>query len=153
MPRARMIGAPEQEAIMGNVIPSLYQAFFPPYAARMRKSLCIAALACLLVAAPAPAHTIDVRSAAAAAREAASTLGEVDKAKCWRPVIGRRLARHRSICVAWWVHGGNGRSCTIFYEVRVARRPSRHLVVIQTYQPWCASVPRDLPIDVQGLSY
>jgi hypothetical protein len=106
----------------------------------------------LLVAAPASAHTIDVRSAADAVREAASTLGEVDKAKCWRPVIGRKLARHRSICVAWWVNTGTGEACTIFYEVRAVRRPSRRLVVTQTYQPWCASAPRDLPIDVQGPS-
>jgi hypothetical protein len=103
-----MIGAPAQEAAMGNEIPSLYQAFLPPSVARMRRSLCLAALGCLLLAAPAPAHTIDVRSAADAVRETASTLGEVDRAKC---------------------------------------------LVLQTYQPWCATAPRDLPIDVQGLSY
>jgi hypothetical protein len=145
-----MIGAPEQEATMRKAIPSRYQAFVPRSAARLRRGLCLAALGCLLVAAPAPAHTIDVRKAANAVKTAASTLGEVDKAKCWRPVIGKRLARHRGICVAWWVHTETGQSCTIFYEVRLARHPSRRPVVIQTYQPWCASKPREIPIDVQG---
>jgi hypothetical protein len=130
-----MIGAvPDQEALMRKAVTTM------------------AVLGGLLLASPAPAHTIDVRSAADAVKQAASTLGEVDKAKCWRPVIGARLARHRSICVAWWVHTETGQSCTIFYEVRTGRHPSRRPVVIQTYQPWCASAPRDLPIDVQGPS-
>jgi hypothetical protein len=128
-----MIGAdPDQEAIMRKTIAA------------------VIVVGSLLVAASAPAHTIEVRSAAAAVKEAASTLGEVDKAQCWRPVIGIRLARHRAICVAWWVHTGTGASCTIFYEVRMARQPNRRLVVIQTYQPWCATAPRDLPLDVQS---
>jgi hypothetical protein len=127
-----MLGAdPDQEATMKKAITS------------------VAVVGCLLLAAPATAHTIDVRSAADAVRKAASTLGEVDKAECWRPVIGRKLARHRSICVAWWVQTDTGASCTIFYEVRMGRRPGRRLVVIQTYQPWCASAPRDMPIDVR----
>jgi hypothetical protein len=131
-----MIGAdPDQEAVMRTTIAA------------------VAVVGSLLVAAPAPAHTVDVRSAADAVKEAASTLGAVDQAKCWRPVIGTKLARHRAICVAWWVHAETGASCTIFYEVRIARHPNRGLAVIQTYQPWCATAPRDLPLDVQGLSY
>lgn len=117
----------------------------------MSKAVTTAAVvASLLVAAPASAHTIDVRTAADAVKEAASTLGEVEKTKCWRPVIGTRLARHRSICVAWWVETESRTSCTIFYEVRSSRHASRRLRVIQTFQPWCATAPRDLPIDVQG---
>jgi hypothetical protein len=128
-----MLGAdPDQETAMKKAITS------------------VAVVGSLLLAAPSTAHTIDVRSAADAVRTAASTLGEVDNAKCWRPVIGRRLARHRAICVAWWVHTDTGASCTIFYEVRTGRRPGRQPMVIQTYQPWCASAPRDLSIDVQG---
>jgi hypothetical protein len=126
----------------------------PDQEAVMRKAIAaVAVVGSLLVAAPAAAHTVDVRSAADVVKEAASTLGQVDKAKCWPPVIGTRLARHRAICVAWWVHTETGASCTIFYEVRITRRPNPRLAVIQTYQPWCATAPRDLPLDVQGLSY
>jgi len=106
-----------------------------------RKTLLIAVLGGLVLAAPASAHTIDVRRAAAAVRAEAETLGAVDRARCWRPVIDLRQARHRAICVAWWVYTAAGESCTIFYEVRMAGPPSRRLVVIQTYQPWCASMP------------
>jgi hypothetical protein len=109
--------------------------------AALRKGLCAAALACLLAAAPAPAHTIDTGRAADAVREAAESLGPVDQAKCWRPVIGARRARNRAVCAAWWVHRVAGGSCTLLYEVRMARPPSRRLVVIQTFQPWCAGLP------------
>jgi hypothetical protein len=74
-------------------------------------------------------------------RAEAETVGPVDHARCWRPVIGRRHARHRAICVAWWVHTATGESCTLFYEVRMAGSPNRRLRVIQTFQPWCASMP------------
>jgi hypothetical protein len=105
---------------------------------RVRKSICIAALGGLLTATPANAHTIDVHRAAAAVRAQAQTLGEVDQARCWRPIVGTRRLRHRAVCVASWVHTARA-ACTIFYEVRLARHPSRRLKVIQTFQPWCAS--------------
>jgi hypothetical protein len=56
-------------------------------------------------------------------------------------VIHGQRARHRALCAAWWVHTARRGSCTLFYEVRMARPPSRRLVVIQTFQPWCAGLP------------
>jgi hypothetical protein len=107
--------------------------------ARIRKSVCIAALGGLLVATPATAHTIDVRQAAAAVLAQAQTLGQVDQARCWRPMMAIHVrARHRALCAAWWIHTPTA-SCTGFYEVRMARHPSRRLLVIQTFQPWCAT--------------
>lgn len=107
----------------------------------MPKTALIAVLGCLLVAAPAPAHTIEVRRAADAVRAAAGTLGEVDRAKCWRPLIATRRARHRAVCVAWWVRTPAGESCAVFYEARLAAHPSRRMTLVQTYVPWCASLP------------
>jgi hypothetical protein len=122
----------------------------PDQEASMSKAITTAAVvASLLVAAPASAHTIDVRVAAEAVKTSASALGEVDRAKCWRPMVGTKRARHRAICAAWWVHTP-GASCAIFYEARMAAHPSRRLLVIPTFQPWCATAPRDLTIDVQG---
>ena len=96
-----------------------------------------ASVAALALAAPAtPAHTIDVRAAAEAVKTTAASHGHVDRARCWRPVIRSRRARHRSMCVAWWVHTAP-EPCAVLYEVRMARHPSRRLVVIQTFQPWC----------------
>jgi hypothetical protein len=108
----------------------------------MRRMLLLAVLGGLVLAAPASAHTIDVRLAAAAVRAEAETLGKVDRARCWRPVIGRRHARHLAICVAWWVHTAAGESCTLFYEVRMPGSSSRRLIVTQTFRPWCASGER-----------
>jgi hypothetical protein len=110
-------------------------------ASRVPQIALIAVLGTLLVATPAPAHTIEVRRATDAVRAAAGTLGEVDRARCWRPVIDARRARHRAVCVAWWVHTPASESCTVFYEVRLAPHPSRRLTVVQTYVPWCASEP------------
>ena len=109
--------------------------------ATIRKGLCVAALGCLLAAAPAPAHTIAVQRAADAVRTAAETLGEVDHVHCLRGARAARSARHRAACVAWWVQTAAGESCTLFYEVRMARRPSRKLLVTQTFDPWCAHGP------------
>jgi hypothetical protein len=102
----------------------------PDQEARMSTAITTAAVvASLLVAAPASAHTIDVRVAADAVKASASALGELDRAKCWRPMIGTKRARHRAICAAWWVHTP-GASCAIFYEARMAAHPSRRLLVI-----------------------
>jgi hypothetical protein len=102
------------------------------------KSLCAAALGSLLVAAPAPAHMIDSGRAADTARAAAEKLGEVDHVDCWRPRVRGRPARHAAVCVAWWVRTAAGESCTLFYEVRLARHPSPRLRVIESFDPWCA---------------
>ena len=111
-------------------------------------SICIAALGWLLAATPATAHTIDDRDAAAAVRAQAQTLGEVDQARCWRPVIAIRVrASHRAVCAAWWIHTPTA-SCMGLYEVRMARHPGRRLLVIQTFQPWCA--PASAPVSPDG---
>lgn len=105
----------------------------------LRRTLCAAVLGCLLAAVPAAAHTIDVRRAADAVRAKAATVGEIgQRSQCWRPVIGIRRARHRAVCVVWWVRTSTGLSCTLFYEVRLARLPSRRILVSQTFDPWCA---------------
>jgi len=100
----------------------------------IRTSLCVTGAVCLGTAAPAPAHTIDVRGAAAAARTAAETIGQVDQVRCWRPFTAiHTRARHRAVCIAWFVHTAAGQSCTIFYEVR----PAKTLKATQTFDPWC----------------
>jgi hypothetical protein len=107
-----------------------------------RASLCITALACLVGAAPAAAHTIDVRGAEAEARTAAEMLGEVDQVRCWRPFTAiHERARRRAVCMAWWVHTPAGESCALFYEVRLARHSSRRLTAVRTFDPWCSPAP------------
>jgi hypothetical protein len=102
----------------------------------------MAGLGCLVGAAPATAHTIDARGAAAAARTAAETLGQVDHARCWRPLTAIHARdRHHAVCVAWWVHTPGGESCAVFYQVKLVRRPSRRLSVTQTHDPWCTPAP------------
>ncbi len=107
----------------------------------IRTAMAAAALGGLLAAAPAAqAHNIDVRKATAAVRAEAEALGEVDRVTCRRPVAGGRRSRHRAACVSWWVRLDADTSCTIFWEVRMARQPSRRmvrLVVDQTFEPWC----------------
>lgn len=113
-----------------------------PQTVMARVTSFIALLGCLLLAAPASAHTIDARSAAQAVRTAAETLGQVDQARCWRPFKAIRTRDpHRAVCVAWWIRTPAGESCTVFYEARVARHPNRRVTVAQIYQPWCASTP------------
>jgi hypothetical protein len=92
-------------------------------------------------AAPAQAGTIDVAQAAEAVRAQAQPFAEVERTRCWRPVVGGRRASHRALCVAWWVRTSHTARCAVFYEVRMSRSPGRRLVVTQTYQPWCASMP------------
>ena len=92
-------------------------------------------------AAPAQAGTIDSSQAAEAVRAKAQPFAEVERARCWRPVVGGRRATHRALCVAWWVRKSHTARCAVFYEVRMSRSPSKRLVVTQTYQPWCASMP------------
>ena len=77
------------------------------------------------------------RRAAALAREAAATYGEVDRVSCTRA----RRASGRPInglvlCAAWlrsWPR------CGVLYEVR--RGPGGPFVVA-TYAPWCAELPQ-----------
>jgi hypothetical protein len=102
-------------------------------------ALGMAALAA--AAAPAQAGTIDVSRAADAVRAQAQASAEVERTRCWRPVVGGRRASHRALCVAWWVRTSHTARCAVFYEVRMSRSRSRRLVVTQTYQPWCASMP------------
>jgi hypothetical protein len=108
----------------------------------IRKTLLTAAAGGLLMAAPAPAHTINVERAEDAVRTAAESLGEVGQVNCWRPDSQARRARHRAVCVAWWVQTASAESCVVFYEVRTARRPNRRLVLKETFKPWCTPVPR-----------
>lgn len=115
----------------------------PGYAPARWTALVIALLGSLLVPAPGSAHTIDTSRAADAVRAEAETLGAVDRARCWRPVVERRRVRHRAICVAWWIRITRATSCTGFYEVRMAPDPSRRMTVIATFQPWCASMPAE----------
>jgi hypothetical protein len=109
--------------------------------AAMRTSLCAAALSSLLAAAPAPAHMIDVRRATDAVTSQAANLGHVERAKCWRPALGTRRARHRAVCMAW-VHTPQG-LCATVYDVRIATHPTQHLQVTPTHKPWCGW-PADL---------
>jgi hypothetical protein len=105
---------------------------------KLRKGLCVAALGWLLAAASASAHTIDVGRAEAAVRAVAEAVGEVhDTARCWRGGPAPPHARHLAVCAVWWVRTAAGESCTLFYEVRLARHPSRRLLVTQTFDPWC----------------
>jgi len=105
------------------------------------RGLCVGALGCLLTAAPAPAHRLEVPRAVDAVREAAQAVGEVEHVDCWRGAAQGRRARHNAFCVAWWVRTPARESCALFYDVRLAAHPSRRLTVIQTHDPWCASLP------------
>jgi hypothetical protein len=112
------------------------------FRSKLALSLVAGATVLAVAAPPAPAHTISLRAAANAVRSEAAGLGQVDRAKCWRPVVGTRRLRHRALCVAWWVNTPQ-QSCAVFYEVRMAANPSRLLTVIQTFKPWCGW-PADL---------
>ena len=104
---------------------------------KLRKSMCAAALACLLASAPASAHRIDLGQVTTAVRAEAQTFGTVDQVKCWRATVGTRHLRHLAACVAWWVHMPDGASCALFYQARFAPHSGR-LQVRQSFRPWCS---------------
>jgi hypothetical protein len=106
----------------------------------MLRSTCLVAMVAVLAtgsALPVEAHVMDVRSAADGVSAAAAQLGPVRSAECWRPVVGRRQAHHRAVCVARIAGTTSKGDCFVFYEVRMAGAPDRPLRVIELFQPWC----------------
>jgi hypothetical protein len=112
----------------------------PSKRSRLPVAVAIALALCLSTSvAIGNAHTIDVRQAADAVLAHAQSTGPADRVHCWRPVLRGRRPSHRAMCVAWWVRTPSGTPCALFYEARMAQ--SRRMTVMQTYEPWCASIP------------
>src|SRR5262245_18984128 len=55
---------------------------------RLALSLVAGATVLAVAAPPAPAHTISLRAASKAVKSEAAKVGQVDRARCWRPVVG-----------------------------------------------------------------
>jgi hypothetical protein len=89
-------------------------------------------------AATAARAALDAREAGTKVRSEADRHGTVKRVSCWHPkrANGTRI-RGRLLCAARL----GDPSCEVTYEVRSRRRG---LLVVPTYVPWCASMPKAL---------
>jgi hypothetical protein len=109
---------------------------------RYGKYIALGVLGCCLAGTqPAWGRSLDLERASDMAGSAASSLGQVQQTNCWRPSVAvHTRARHRAICVAR-IRTDAGADCIVFYQLRLAARPSRRVSIARRFAPWCASPP------------